>query len=112
MGAVEFIAGKSEAQVQKAEIKKELEEMRLFPQYELNEIAELLEQSGVTQEGVPVIALYLQRNPRFYAKTMVAKDLGLNLEVEKTKAANGITMGLSYIVASVVPLIAYFSSNK
>ncbi len=39
---------------------------------------------------------------------MVAEELGLNLEVEDTKVVNGITMGLSYIVASIVPLIAYF----
>jgi predicted membrane protein (TIGR00267 family) len=108
MGAGEFIAGKSESQVQKAEIQKELEEMRLFPEYELKEMTELLKQTGVTSEDAPVIAHYLQRNPRLYAKTMVAEELGLNLEVEDTKVVNAITMGLSYIVASIVPLIAYF----
>ena len=108
MAAGEFIAGKSEAQVQKAEIKKELEQMRQFPEDELKEMTELLKQTGVSEEDIPVIAHYLQRNPRLYAKTMVAEELGLNLEVEETKIVEGLTIGLSYIVASIVPLIAYF----
>jgi len=108
MAAGEFIAGKPEAQVQKAEIKKELEQMRQFPEDELKEMTELLKQTGVSEEDIPVIAHYLQRNPRLYAKTMVAEELGLNLEVEETKIVEGLTIGLSYIVASIVPLIAYF----
>jgi len=39
---------------------------------------------------------------------MIAEELGLNLEVEETKIVEGLTIGLSYIVASIVPLIAYF----
>jgi VIT1/CCC1 family predicted Fe2+/Mn2+ transporter len=108
MGAGEFIAGKSEAQVQKAEIQKELEEMRQFPEYELKEMNELLKQTDVTEEDAPIIAHYLQRNPRLYAKIMVSEELGLHLEVEETKLVEGITIALSYIVASIVPLIAYF----
>lgn len=108
MAAGEFIAGKSEAQVQKAEIKKELEQMRQFPEDELKEMTELLKQTGVREEDIPVIVQYLQRNPRLYAKTMIAEELGLNLEVEETKIVEGLTIGLSYIVASIVPLIAYF----
>ena len=55
MAAGEFIAGKSEAQVQKAEIKKELEQMRQFPEDELKEMTELLKQTGVREEDIPVI---------------------------------------------------------
>ena len=108
MGAGEFIANRSEAQVQKAEIRKEIEEMRRYPQYEFEEMIKLLKQEGVSQEDAPVIAQYLKRNPRLYAKTMVNAELGLDLELEEPKITEGIIMGLSYIIASIVPLIAYF----
>ena len=108
MGVGEFIAGQSEAQVQQAEVKKELEEMKEFPEYELNEMVQLLQAEGVTNQDAPIIAGYLQKNPRFYAKTMVATELGLDIDTNPVKISEGVTMGLSYIIASIVPLIAYF----
>ena len=108
MGAGEFISGQSEAQVHQAEIADELEEMRLNPEYELREMIELLKNDEVTDEDAPIIAHYLQRNPKFYQKAMVASELGLDMEPPKAKIAESVTIGLSYIVASIVPLIAYF----
>ena len=108
MGAGEFIAGQSEAQVQKAEIQKEMEEMQRYPEYEFNEMIALLKQNGVKETDAPVIAEYLRRNPKFYAKTMVAEELGISTEPQEVKIVEGVTMALSYIIASIVPLIAYF----
>lgn len=108
MGAGEFIAGKSEAQVQQAEINHELEEMRRHPRYEFNEMIELLRAEGVKTEDAPVIAEYLRRNPKLYQKTMISEELGLDIDVEPVKIQEGVVMGLSYIIASIVPLIAYF----
>ena len=108
MGAGEFIAGQSEAQVQKAEIQKEMEEMQRYPEYEFNEMIALLKQGGVKETDAPIIAEYLRRNPQFYAKTMVAEELGISTDPQEVKIVEGITMALSYIIASIVPLIAYF----
>ncbi len=108
MGAGEFISGKSEAQVQKAEVKAEIENMRANPQKELEEFVVILESEGVKHEDAVVIARHLSQNPKAYTKTMVEKELGLDIEPQTVKIAEGFTMALSYIVASIVPLIAYF----
>src|SRR5215831_2462724 len=50
MGAGEFISGRSEAQVQQTEIAKEYAEMRRDPEFELREMAELLENEGLSPE--------------------------------------------------------------
>src|SRR5205807_5738735 len=55
MGAGEFIAGRSEAQVQLKEIQKELEEMRTAPEFELRELMEIYEQDGVSPEDARAI---------------------------------------------------------
>ena len=39
---------------------------------------------------------------------MVEKELGLPLEVSTVKIPEALTMGASYIVGSIFPLIAYF----
>lgn len=108
MGAGEFISGKSEAQVQRAEVKAEIEQMKNNPRREFQEFVVILESEGVKHKDALVIAERLSRNPEAYTKTMVEKELGLDINPDTVKVAEGFTMGLSYIVASVVPLIAYF----
>src|SRR5713226_2566673 len=66
MGAGEFISGRSEAQVQLREVRKELEEMRGEPQYELAEMAQLLQAEGVDPTDAQLIAETLARYPKSY----------------------------------------------
>lgn len=108
MGAGEFLSGRAEAQVQQAEVKKELQSIRRNPELELKEMAEILEAEGVKREDARIIAQKLYDNPKAFAQTMVQKELGLELEQETVKIADGLTMAISYMVASIVPLIAYF----
>lgn len=108
MGAGEFISGRSEAQVQQTEIRKELAEIREHPEFELEEMAQLLEHEGVAAADASRIAETLSRYPEAYRKTMVEKELGLQLDVSTVKIPEALTMGISYIVGSIFPLIAYF----
>lgn len=108
MGAGEFIAGRSEAQVQQTEITKELAEIRDEPQYELHEMALLLQHEGVAAEDATRIADTLARYPVAYQKTMVEKELGLQMDLSTVKVPEALTMGISYLVGSIFPLIAYF----
>jgi VIT1/CCC1 family predicted Fe2+/Mn2+ transporter len=108
MGAGEFISGRSEAQVQQTEVRKELEEIRRQPEVELREMALLLEHEGVSPEDAADIATTLARYPQAYHKTMVEKELGLPIEPRTVQIPEALTMGISYVVGSIFPLIAYF----
>lgn len=108
MGAGEFISGRSEAQVQQTEVHKELEEIRQQPAYELHEMAQLLEHEGISPEDATRIADTLARYPESYHKTMVEKELGLQMDPRMVQIPEALTMGISYIVGSIFPLIAYF----
>jgi VIT1/CCC1 family predicted Fe2+/Mn2+ transporter len=108
MGAGEFISGRSEAQVQRAEVSKELEEMRRAPGHELNEFALLFQHEGLTREDAQRVATILARYPRSYAKTMIEKELGIPIDPATTRIPEAVTMGASYILASIFPLVAYF----
>jgi vacuolar iron transporter family protein len=108
MGAGEFISGRSEAQVQQTEVQNELEEIRRQPAYELQEMAGLLEHEGISPEDAARIAATLARYPQSYHTTMVEKELGLPLEPRTVQLPEALTMGVSYIVGSIFPLIAYF----
>lgn len=108
MGAGEFISGRSEAQVQQMEINKELAEIRDEPEFELREMARLFEYEGVAPKDATMMAETLARYPEAYNKTMVEKELGLQMGVSSVKIPEALTMGVSYIVGSFFPLISYF----
>jgi VIT1/CCC1 family predicted Fe2+/Mn2+ transporter len=108
MGAGEFISGRAEAQVQRTEVQKELEEIRRRPEEELREMALLLEHEGVGAPDAARIAETLARYPLAYHKTMVEKELGLPMDPRTVQVPEALTMGVSYIVGSVFPLVAYF----
>src|SRR3979411_2636807 len=50
MGAGEFIAGRSEAQVQQSEVRKELQEMEASPEFELRELMQIYQAEGVAPD--------------------------------------------------------------
>jgi len=108
MGAGEFIAARSEAQVQLTEVNKELEEIRQNPDFEQREMAILLEHEGLTTEDATRVVAVLARYPRAYHKTMVEKELGLQVDPDTVKIPEALTIGVSYIVGSIFPLAPYF----
>jgi len=108
MGAGEFISARSEAQVQQTEVRKELREIEQHPESELEEMAHLLQQEGVAPEDARRFAHALARYPQAYNKTMVEKELGLQVEPSTVKIPEALTIGASYVVGSIFPLIAYF----
>ncbi len=108
MGAGEFLAGRAEAQVQLAEVEDELRQIRANPQAELQELVVLLEDEGVSPADAQTIAERLARYPHSYEKTIVEKELGLEIAPDTVRVLDGLIMGFSYMVASIVPLIAYF----
>jgi vacuolar iron transporter family protein len=109
MGAGEFIAGRSEAQVQLTEVRKELEEMEAAPEYEMRELIQIYERDGLSPRDAKIVVETLARYPRAYQTTMVGKELGINtLDPETVKVPEALTIGGSYLVGSIFPLIAYF----
>jgi VIT1/CCC1 family predicted Fe2+/Mn2+ transporter len=95
MGAGEFISGRSEAQVQQTEVQKELEEIRRQPAYELHEMAQLLEHEGISPEDAARIADTLARYPQAYHKSMIEKELGLQMDPRTVQIPEALTMGIS-----------------
>jgi len=108
MGAGEFISGRSEAQVQQSEIEKERQEIERDPEFEKAEMRALLENEGMSAEDATQVTETFARYPDSYHKTMVEKELGLQVDPQTVKTPEALTMSASYLVGSFFPLIAYF----
>jgi VIT1/CCC1 family predicted Fe2+/Mn2+ transporter len=109
MGAGEFIAGRSEAQVHQTEVRKELQEMETSPEFELRELMQIYEQEGVASDDARLLVTTLSRYPKAYQRAMVTNELGIStLEPETVKLPEALTIGGAYLVGSIFPLVAYF----
>jgi vacuolar iron transporter family protein len=108
MGAGEFISGRSEAQVQQSEIEKERQEIERDPEFEKAEMRALLENEGMSAVDAAQVTETFARYPDSYHKTMVEKELGLQVDPQTVKTPEALTMSASYLVGSFFPLIAYF----
>ncbi len=109
MGAGEFISARSEAQVQRTEVQKELDEMRNAPEFEKRELIQIYENDGVAPEDARLVVETLSRYPRAYQTAMVGKELGIaTLDPETVQVPEALTIGASYLVGSIFPLVAYF----
>jgi vacuolar iron transporter family protein len=108
MGAGEFIGARAEAQVHQTEIEKELIELRVAPEFEHQEMVKIFEHEGVERNDAVRLTDILVKYPGAYHKTMVEKELGLQLETGAVKVPEALTMGASYIVGSIFPLAPYF----
>jgi vacuolar iron transporter family protein len=107
MGAGEYLSGKSEAQVQQAAIKEEMEEIAAIPDIERREVALLFESEGLSAEDAALVADKVTSSERSWVNTMIEKELGLNVDPPGSLRADSLTMGFSYAVASLVPLGPY-----
>ncbi|HEY7020589.1 MAG TPA: VIT1/CCC1 transporter family protein [Ktedonobacterales bacterium] len=108
MGAGEFISGRSEAQVQRSEIEKERREIERDPEFEKAEMRALLENEGMSAADAAQVTETFARYPDSYHKTMVEKELGLQVDPQTVKTPEALTMSASYLVGSFFPLVAYF----
>jgi VIT1/CCC1 family predicted Fe2+/Mn2+ transporter len=108
MGAGEFISGRSEAQVQRSEIEKERQEIERDPGFEKAEMRALLENEGMSAADATQVTETFARYPDSYHKTMVEKELGLQVDPQTIKTPEALTMSASYLVGSFFPLVAYF----
>jgi predicted membrane protein (TIGR00267 family) len=107
MGAGEYLSGKSEAQVQRAAIKDEEEEIAAIPDIERFEIELLFEREGLSHDDAALVAEKVTTSHRSWANTMVEKELGLSAEPEGSAFKDSLSMGASYLLASLVPLGPY-----
>jgi len=109
MGAGEFISARAEAQVQRREIDRELEEINTSPSHELRELSNIYQLDGMTPEDADLVVHTMARYPQAYHTAMVGKELGIaTLEPDTVKIPEALTMSVSYLVGSFFPLIAYF----
>lgn len=112
MGAGSYLASEAEEAFYQAEIDDERREVVEFPERERAELAMALEREGLPPADAERVATGLASDPNVFLRTKVEKELGLSPEVGGAALGDGIVVGLSYILAAIVPLWPYVAFGR
>lgn len=107
MGLGGFLAAKSEREHYHNEKERERREVKEVPHMEELEIYELMEEYGVTKEECTPLMNALKRNPTAWVNFMMKFELGLEEPDPKRSIYSAVTIGGSYIVGGLIPLMPY-----
>ena len=107
MGLGGYLAGKSDAEHYASEYKREIYEIDKMLEHEKDEVLEILENYGLSnQESLPIVESLATR-PKDFADFMMRFELGLEKPEPRRALQSGATIGGAYILGGLIPLFPY-----
>lgn len=107
MGLGGYLAGKTEQEHYENELRREYEEVDRVPEKEIEEVKDVFAEYGLSSESQHLIAMELSKDKKKWVDFMMKFELGLE-EPHPNRARNSAaTIGTSYIVGGLLPLLAY-----
>jgi len=108
MGLGGFLAGKTEMDHYRSELKREYEEVENVPEVEKKEVMEIFADFGLSEPLQQQIADEMARDKDKWVDFMMRYELGLEEPHSNAATKSAATIGLSYAIGGVIPLSPYF----
>jgi vacuolar iron transporter family protein len=108
MGLGGYLAGQTEVEHYDSELAREYEEVARVPEREKQEIRDILGEYGLKPDTQDLVVEELAKDNDLWVKFMMKFELGLEKPDERRAAKSGLTIGLSYVVGGLIPLIPYY----
>jgi len=108
MGLGGYLAGQTEVEHYNAELKREYEEVERVPEKEKEEVREVFAHYGLDLATQDIVVEALAKDKDKWVDFMMKFELGLD-EPDINRARNSaLTIGVSYIIGGLLPLLPYF----
>lgn len=107
MGLGGYLAGKTEADHYRSELKREFEEVERLPEQEKAEVKEVFAEFGLSEALQQQIADELAKDKKQWVEFMMRYELGLEEPDANRATKSAVTIGISYIIGGVIPLSPY-----
>ena len=108
MGTGTYLGSKAEREVFQAEIEKEAKELEENPAEEMAELVFLYHQQGLSYHEAREMAEHIASDKELWLRTLVEKELGIDPDLAVSPVKDAVTMGGTFILAAMVPIIPYF----
>jgi VIT1/CCC1 family predicted Fe2+/Mn2+ transporter len=103
-----FLGSRAEQDVQRAEIAREARELEENPAEELAELVVVFQREGRSYEEARHLADEISQDKELWLRTLVEKELGISAADTTNPFKDAGAMGLSFILAALVPIAPYF----
>jgi VIT1/CCC1 family predicted Fe2+/Mn2+ transporter len=108
MGAGEYIGSKSQREIFDAQVHSEREEIDQRPGEAEAEVSYMLAEEGLGEEDAAKVAAIMARHPEVLLRTMVSRELGIQVEDEQGGVIQGaLLMGLAFGLGAAVPVLPF-----
>jgi len=108
MGLGGYLAGKTEQDHYKSELRREYEEVEKVPEQEKAEVKTFFANLGLSEEMQQMATEEMSRDKEKWVDFMMKYELGLDKPDPKRATKSALNIGLSYIAGGLVPLLPYF----
>lgn len=108
MGLGGYLAGRTEVDHYNSELEREYFEVEKFPEKEKAEVAEVLQEFGVSEKSSHEITEEMAKDKEKWVKFMMRFELGLEKPDAKRASKSAFNIGAAYVVGGLVPLAPYF----
>jgi len=107
MGLGGYLAARTDRDHYFVELAREKDEIITLRDREVNEVREVLGEFGLAGAPLEEVVTAITSDKERWAKFMMRFELGLDEPDPKRALASAMTIGLSYIVGGLVPLVPY-----
>jgi VIT1/CCC1 family predicted Fe2+/Mn2+ transporter len=107
MGLGGYLAGRTDVEHYEIERKREMRETEEVPETETQEVADILQDLGLSEEEASPVVEALHRDRNKWVDFMMRFELGLERPNPRRAVQSAVTIALSYAVAGFVPLGPY-----
>jgi len=107
MGLGGYLAGETEIDHYNTLLKNEYNSIETHPHEELKHVEEAISSFGVDEELTRQVAAQITSNKEHWADFMMQVELKVEKPQEGRASKSAITIGLSYLIGGLVPLLPY-----
>lgn len=107
MGLGGYLAGKTEADHYRSELKREYYEVKHHREIERKEVMDVLAEYGISPQVQKLVVDDMEKDEDKWVDFMMRFELGLEKPDEKRATKSALNIGVAYIVGGVIPLLGY-----
>ena len=107
MTAGSYVSSKAESEVQRAEFRREMRELRDRPGEEIAELIEMYRYQGMGEEQARDAALRVAQDPQAMLEVMAREELGIDVQSRRNPVKDAVVMALSFAAGAVLPIVPY-----
>jgi VIT1/CCC1 family predicted Fe2+/Mn2+ transporter len=107
MGLGGYLAARTAIEHYRSEYRREWRETEDLPQEERREVAQILHEQGLDEPQAETVVAALSRDREKWVRFMMRFELGLTEPDSKRAPTSAATIGFSYVMGGLVPLLPY-----